>query len=693
MVSDEAVRPVFHELFDAFNFTVTESTPWDIEVAVDPEMLGKVFEELVTERHKTGAFYTPRTIVSFMCREALKGYLYRSDIGLDPVEIEDLVEERKIPPSADVNHLRSIMSALQRVKVADPACGSGAFLLGMIQELIDLQITVARSTLVKDPVNMYQFKLNILQRNVYGADIDPFAVNIAMLRLWLSLVIEYDGLTPPPLPNLDFKIVCGDSLRGPDPSPTQTGDMFRLTAHNFADEIARLKDVHMRAQGSDKELAVKELIAIHERLAEQLGGAAAPTGTIDWRIDFAEVVAREGFDIILANPPYEVVKDKKIRSLYQEGIYGRMNLYGLFIQRSLQLLREGGQLVFINPKTLLTDRYFSALRQVLKRNSEIGGVVLIEDRHKTFVRVLQECIILLLTKAANPAPVYKLRTRTVAVPSDLDNREAYLAVDCRRVLLGTKFDEAFYIGTAELDYSIFETMIANGVTLGAYGLSAKTGNIQYDKYQSYSVQTNVAGGCRLMWAENVQRFTIRHSRARADKQWLRANITDAAAPNIYGSGILTQRITASEQPRRIIATLINQETIEATAIYSENHTNYVDGSESDSLTLQCLLASLNSSALEFVFRRLNSNTQVSAGEINALPFPDFRSRFSAKETLAGLVSELLALRGVDCDPSVKNKAIALELQIDEIVFDLFHLDSGAKNHIYSRLTPLETVYN
>lgn len=113
----------------------------------------------------------------------------------------------------------SIGAALARVKVVDPACGSGAYLLGMMQELVELMTALYSAQLSRQSQDLYNLKLRIIEQNLYGADIDQFAVNIAMLRLWLSLSIEYDGPAPQPLPNLDFKIVCGDSLLGPDPNP------------------------------------------------------------------------------------------------------------------------------------------------------------------------------------------------------------------------------------------------------------------------------------------------------------------------------------------------------------------------------------------------------------------------------------------------------------------------------------------
>ena len=214
-VPDEAIASILNDLFDRFNFTVMESTPFDVEVAVDPEMLGKVFEELVTGRHESGAYYTPRPVVSFMCREALKGYLAGQDTGVPPEAVARFVDERDTSGISTVAAARRVADSLAQVAVVDPACGSGAYLLGMMQELVELQ--TALFNVGVDAKGLYELKLDVIERNLYGVDVDDFAVNIAMLRLWLSLAIDYEGETPPPLPNLDFKALCGDSLLGPRP--------------------------------------------------------------------------------------------------------------------------------------------------------------------------------------------------------------------------------------------------------------------------------------------------------------------------------------------------------------------------------------------------------------------------------------------------------------------------------------------
>jgi type I restriction-modification system DNA methylase subunit len=352
------------DLFERYNFTVTESTPFDVEVAVDPEMLGKVFEELVTGRHETGSYYTPRPIVAYMCREALKLYLEPAG-GAEAVAC--FVDE------GDASRLRDpekVLEALKRIRFCDPACGSGAYPLGMMQELLRLRerLFTARGL---DAVTIYQRKLEIIENSVYGVDIDPFAVNIAMLRLWLSLAIDYDGPEPPPLPNLKFKVEVGDSLTAPD--PRTVSDLFRRLLIEKADEIRSSKHDYLEAQGYERKAELERRIREKEQeLRDNLGGAAAPEGALDWRVSFAEVFERGGFDIVLANPPYvrqEIFKgdykERLLRPLYPTVFVGTADLYVYFYARAHQLLRDGGVGCFISSNKWLRAGYGEKLRQHL----------------------------------------------------------------------------------------------------------------------------------------------------------------------------------------------------------------------------------------------------------------------------------------------------------------------------------------
>jgi len=205
--------------FDLYNFTVKEDEPLEKEVAVDPEMLGKVFENLLPEnlRKGQGAYYTPREIVHYMCQESLINHL-STETKVDIEKIRKLItskdnvisgiEER---PARKVltlweNETELLDKALSDIKICDPACGSGAFLVGMLNEIVSAR------HILNPKRGEYLLKKETIQNCVYGVDIDPGAVEIAKLRLWLSLVVDYELRDIEPLPNLDYKIMCGNSL-------------------------------------------------------------------------------------------------------------------------------------------------------------------------------------------------------------------------------------------------------------------------------------------------------------------------------------------------------------------------------------------------------------------------------------------------------------------------------------------------
>ncbi len=179
-----------------------ESTPLDVEVAVDPEMLGKIFERLVTGRHETGSYYTPKAVVSFMCREALKAHLGG---------YENLVDRHDVA-GLGIHEARTVLGKLSSIRVCDPACGGEAYLVGMLHELHQLTRLLDTKSLNPTDRDDYHLKLEVIQNNLYGVDIDSFAVNIARLRLWLTLAVEYRGRRPEPLRILISRLRLGTVL-------------------------------------------------------------------------------------------------------------------------------------------------------------------------------------------------------------------------------------------------------------------------------------------------------------------------------------------------------------------------------------------------------------------------------------------------------------------------------------------------
>lgn len=193
------------DFFASYNFTIDENDPDDAEIGVDPEMLGRIFENLLEDNKDKGAFYTPKEIVQYMCRESLIAYL-QTDVAEDvKSQIREFVTTNNASDLSSELSV-SIDKKLKAVKICDPAIGSGAFPMGLLRELYACRKAIEGI----DDETAVRIKTEIIQNNIYGVDIEKGAVDIARLRFWLALIV--DEKSPHALPNMDFKIMQGNSL-------------------------------------------------------------------------------------------------------------------------------------------------------------------------------------------------------------------------------------------------------------------------------------------------------------------------------------------------------------------------------------------------------------------------------------------------------------------------------------------------
>jgi len=197
------------DFFEQYNFTIDENSPDDHEVGIDPEMLGHIFENLLEENREKGAFYTPKEVVQYMCKESLIQYLnntFKEDAKVDSFIRFHIVSEEL----AQKDNAILLNDLLTEIKVCDPAIGSGAFPIGILQEIFEAKKFIYPYLKTNKEFNPAQVKKDIIQNSIYGVDLEKGAVDIAQLRFWLALVVDEE--TPHPLPNLDYKIMQGNSL-------------------------------------------------------------------------------------------------------------------------------------------------------------------------------------------------------------------------------------------------------------------------------------------------------------------------------------------------------------------------------------------------------------------------------------------------------------------------------------------------
>jgi hypothetical protein len=413
------------DVFDRYNFTVNEAEPLEKEVAIDPEMLGKVFENLIEDNRRKGlgAYYTPREIVHYMCQESLINYLdtalntaEESVVPIKPKQNKFFGESepeqialkttvhRKLVPREDIETLvhlgdqaafyeaarmsgtksykpelpksietyaRLIDDELADITVCDPAVGSGAFPVGMMTEIVRARSALTPYFNDVHERTPYFFKRHAIQNCLYGVDIDPGAVEIAKLRLWLSLVVDEEDVKQiKPLPNLDYKIVAGNSLLGVE------RDIFN---NNLFIQLERLKPQYFDETDAKKKASLKQQI---DDLIYQL---TTDNEIFDFEIYFSEVFHKpRGFAIVIANPPYIFARESEKKGLtdedkgyfyehYELAEY-QVNLYPLFIEKGTRLLRINGCLCFITPNNWLTINTNKKLRKFALGQSDITVV-------------------------------------------------------------------------------------------------------------------------------------------------------------------------------------------------------------------------------------------------------------------------------------------------------------------------------
>ncbi len=421
-------------LLRRYNFTVTESTPLDVQVAIDPEMLGRVYEQLISERNKLGAFYTPLVEVRFMVRESLKAYLAdRAAFSDAPDKIAALVDQERADALNETESLK-VYRALLDAKVCDLAIGSGAFPVAMMREMVEILRRLARTIaegnlrlVVQDkldyPQSLYALKLYVIQNCIFGADIDAFAVEIAKLRFWLSLVVdnpmhfesraEFEQRVGEirPLPNLLYKIRVGDSvlakvgkinwdvveykgLKGGKSKTVKTArNVYDLMSHGALEKIRQLKQDYFLMSDVEKQKRQAEIDRAEQDFERALlQGQAVPTDKdknkhILWQVHFAEVFEGKdsGFDIMIANPPY--VRQELLDKAYKDELADtyetllpdfhadkKSDLYVYFYLRALYLLKPRGVLCFICSNSWLDVGYGAPLQEYLLKHTRILGI-------------------------------------------------------------------------------------------------------------------------------------------------------------------------------------------------------------------------------------------------------------------------------------------------------------------------------
>ena len=474
------------DIFDLYNFTIDEEEPLEKDIAVDPEMLGKIFENLldVKDRKSSGSFYTPREIVHYMCQESLANYIVNKlnipyDDIINFIKYGDVITQTDwtniynnldshLLPDSIWNNLLKIDKSLIDVKIADPAVGSGAFPLGMLNEIVKLRDNISSYILIQEDKNIisrdmllpeqvnrdsYSMKLQTIQNSIYAVDLEMSAVDIAKLRLWLSLIVDYpNDHEPRPLPNLDCKIMQGNSLLDEyegvplfsekllsnnlkkyhrnDSKLTHVHEVVLQQQLIFDEESANISEYLSKMLDYQKEYFITSDNTIKKELKRQIERIQVfmveETLRFDkkklqsfseiakkkskpwfiWKLEFFDVFKNNnGFDIVIGNPPYV---DSEHMMKTEDGIYlrnqcnkkyksakGNWDLFVIFVELGFSLLNDLGTLSLIIPNKLISANYTKAIRNIMCKKK------ILELRDYSSVKVFKEASVYPVTFVAD----------------------------------------------------------------------------------------------------------------------------------------------------------------------------------------------------------------------------------------------------------------------------------------------------
>lgn len=392
-------------LLKRYNFTVEENAPNEIQVALDPELLGKVFENLLgafnpetkdTARKQSGSFYTPREIVDYMVNESLSSYLLTHFPKLEETLIQSLFQEEDLPEVLKSNHAlcEQISNRLRHVKILDPACGSGAFPMGILNKMVE----VLEKLDCKNETTIHELKLHLIEECIYGIDIQTIAAQISKLRFFISLVVEQDHIdsTKPEdnygvltLPNLETKFVSANTLIGIKRKPAQTNLFEDPAIETTKQQLLAIRKEHFYAKtvGAKKRLREQDA-ALRSKLTKLLENnnsfasedavqfsqwnpydqnTSSPFFDTEWMFGL-----EEGFDVVIGNPPYIQLQKMgdEVTKLQNENYstFTRTgDIYSLFYEQGLSLTKRNGVLCFITSNKWLRAGYGEKLREFLSK--------------------------------------------------------------------------------------------------------------------------------------------------------------------------------------------------------------------------------------------------------------------------------------------------------------------------------------
>ena len=752
------------DIFDRYNFTINENDNYETEVAVDPEMLGKVFENLleVSDRKSKGAFYTPREIVRYMTNESIMNYLlsYLEEKGINKEDLEYLfnlgeftkeydeqifekdyiTDSKKLEkgilgmPINIIIYSKEIDELLERVKIADPACGSGAFPLGILNEIVRARniltfyINMIEILKEKDERNYwsrldkkqksrtpYELKLYAIQNSLYGVDIEPSAIDITKLRLWLSILVDSTNNDVRPLPNLDFNFMIGNSLIDEfegmklfdeslldDKILEKKMKKVQLKLFMSLEEKQQdiLKEIFIKQSlffyenNSDKKKELKNdieelennLIELtlnengnHKKLEEIKKGRKERRKTYFlWKLEFAKVFKENGgFDIVIGNPPYidseEMTKKMSEERETYKKIYscakGNWDIFIIFIELGYTLLKRNGIISYIVPNKLIGAKYSKNIKEYMMKYK----VLTLRDYSE--VEVFETAAVYPIVFISQK---YELKKQNVIteIMKDIIKIKSHFEIKKEDFYKDIFWDKFFSKDAKEISLIlkllnnkklIEYVSIKGAATVGeAYKVKEvliDNTDLNIKKDEIKFINTGTIDKYKILWGSY-------------DTQYIKSKYKYPIIFEKELKNISNERFKETRSEKLIVAGM----TKEIEAVYDKGE--YLAGKSTQlilekdkNISLKYILSLINSKLLVFFFKKMFNSLSMSGGfftigkeQLSNLPIIIDKNQKRYIE----LVDEIIELKKLNKDTQF------LEDRIDEMVYELYGLTEEEK---------------
>lgn len=718
-IGDDWFLRFFGEL-EKYNFTIDENSVTEIEVSVDPEMLGRIFENLLAEidpdsgetaRKATGSFYTPREIVDYMATESLVQYLhYQTDIVQEKIRPIFKMLETVDPTFTDAEK-NNILDALDQVKILDPACGSGAFPMGVLQKIVQAlqkldpeaewwkkrQIDRISNPIVKKQLKEklevsgveYARKIGVIQNSLYGVDIQPVAAEISKLRCFLSLIVDenIDEIKPnrgiEPLPNLEFKFVTADTLiKLPEEKQRSMFDNF--------EELQKLEDFrneYIQTSGKAKARVKEQFLKVQQKIAKDQNSLFADINSkayklgnwnpfsndkSDW-FDPKWMFGVEKFDIVIGNPPYVLLQNTRLsleeqnilRKNYKTAQY-KTDLFHLFFEQGLRCLKDvNAILCYITPNTYLKNKHNNLLREYILKNAHVVEVI------RFYVPIFKNASVDNAIIIANTKK--EIKSETIIVKDISDNNYSSLFKSPSVSLL----QKSIMNGEYSFDFDLIGSPLANSFnnfpTLKDFG-RAYFGIQTFDRNTFVSKDKKNNNYKPVVDGGNVGRYFLKSS-----KEYVffsKEAIKSGGNESVYQKErVLVRQIGKYPEGCYCPPNIYTLNTIYNIFVYD------------DKINLKYLLSLINSNTVRYYWiKNFSDNKEtfpkIKKNPLESIPIPFIKK--SEQELFSNLVDYIILIKSNSTDKTINeqvpNSHIAqlFEEVVDAMVMELFFKEDFIK---------------